>query len=97
MIDLGAGMGLCGLVVAALGSHVISTDLAPVLPLLRKNCESNFSPVVLQSELLLYTCRYAQPREGGGHRNIIFLRIFFPAKRGSRGRRDSLLSLSRQF
>ena len=69
MIDLGAGMGLCGLVIAALGSHVISTDLAPVLPLLRKNCESNFSPVVLQSELLpiyLLICPAWRGGAGGG-------------------------------
>lgn len=44
VLELGAGMGLCSLALAVQGAHVIVTDLAPVLPLLRANCESNLSP-----------------------------------------------------
>ena len=49
-IDLGAGMGLCGLALAAMGSNVLSTDLAPVLPLLRHNCSVNLSPTAIEGE-----------------------------------------------
>ena len=46
-VELGAGMGLCGLAFAVMGAHVLVTDLAPVLPLLRINCEANLSSTVL--------------------------------------------------
>jgi len=47
-IDLGAGMGLCGLALAAMGANVLSTDLAPVLPLLEHNCSSNLRPSAVE-------------------------------------------------
>lgn len=41
-LDLSAGCGLPGLVLAKLGAgSVVATDLAPNLPLLRKNAEAN--------------------------------------------------------
>jgi hypothetical protein len=48
-------MGLGGFALALMGCHVTSTDLAPVLPLLRRNHELNLSPAALK-------------REGGGQR-----------------------------
>ena len=44
-LDLSAGCGLPGLVLAKLGAGaVVATDLAPNLPLLRKNSEANGAP-----------------------------------------------------
>ena len=40
-LDLSAGCGLPGLVLAKLGAAVTATDLGPNLPLLRKNAEAN--------------------------------------------------------
>ena len=40
-------MGLCGLAFAVMGADVLVTDLAPVLPLLRINCEANLSSIAL--------------------------------------------------
>ncbi|GMH35959.1 hypothetical protein BSKO_03827 [Bryopsis sp. KO-2023] len=40
-LDLSAGCGLVGIVLAKLGAHVTSTDLGPNLSLLERNCELN--------------------------------------------------------
>lgn len=40
-LDLSAGCGLVGIVAAALGGEVTATDLAPNLPLLRRNCDES--------------------------------------------------------
>ena len=40
-VELGAGCGLPGLVLASLGAEVVMTDLAANLPLLRANAEAN--------------------------------------------------------
>jgi len=40
-LELGAGTGLPGLVLACLGARVVLTDLAPNVPLLAENVESN--------------------------------------------------------
>lgn len=40
-LDLSAGCGLVGIVLARLGAHVILTDLLPNLPLLVDNCKAN--------------------------------------------------------
>ena len=50
--ELGAGMGLGGLAFAMLGADVLLTDVAAVLPLLRRNYENNLSPAVLRGERL---------------------------------------------
>lgn len=47
-IDLGSGMGLGGLAFALLGADVVLSDMAPVLPLLRRNYENNLSPAALR-------------------------------------------------
>ena len=60
-IELGAGMGLCGLAFAVMGADVLVTDLGPVLPLLRINCEANLSTNVLDgASLFLQTYLEAQ-------------------------------------
>ncbi|WKY04323.1 hypothetical protein Q1695_005377 [Nippostrongylus brasiliensis] len=41
VLELGAGTGVCGLVLAALGSNVEITDLPSRLPLIKKNYELN--------------------------------------------------------
>ena len=41
VLELGCGTGLAGLVAAALGADVVLTDIASVLPLLRKNAAAN--------------------------------------------------------
>ena len=56
-VELGAGMGLGGLAFAMLGANVLLTDVAAVLPLLRRNYENNLSPPVLRGERLGTTCR----------------------------------------
>lgn len=43
VVELGAGCGLSGLGMALLGCEVVVTDQAEVLPLLRRNMESNMS------------------------------------------------------
>ncbi|KAI8472236.1 MAG: putative methyltransferase-domain-containing protein [Monoraphidium minutum] len=40
-LDLSAGCGLVGIVLARLGAAVVATDLAPNLQLLRDNCDAN--------------------------------------------------------
>ena len=47
-VELGAGMGLGGLAFAMLGCDVLLTDVAAVLPLLRRNYENNLSPAALR-------------------------------------------------
>ena len=47
-VELGAGMGLGGLAFAMLGCNVLLTDVAAVLPLLRRNYANNLSPAVLR-------------------------------------------------
>ncbi len=49
-VELGAGMGLGGLAFAMLGADVLLTDVAAVLPLLRRNYENNMSPPALRGE-----------------------------------------------
>lgn len=49
-IDLGSGMGLAGLALALVGADVVLTDVAEVLPLLRRNSEANLSPAALRGE-----------------------------------------------
>jgi hypothetical protein len=50
-VELGAGMGLGGLAFSMLGCDVLLTDVAAVLPLLRRNYENNLSPAVLRGAL----------------------------------------------
>ncbi len=52
-VELGAGMGLGGLAFAMLGADVLLTDVAAVLPLLRRNYENNMSPAALRGERLI--------------------------------------------
>jgi predicted nicotinamide N-methyase len=40
-LELGAGMGLGGIALALMGVDVVITDVADVLPLLRRNCDIN--------------------------------------------------------
>jgi tRNA1(Val) A37 N6-methylase TrmN6 len=40
-IELGAGVGLVGLALAAMGAHVTITDVAKVLPLMQANLAAN--------------------------------------------------------
>jgi hypothetical protein len=47
-IDLGSGMGLGGLAFALLGADVVLSDVAAVLPLLRRNYEHNLSAAALR-------------------------------------------------
>ena len=47
VLELGAGMGLAGLALAALGARVLLTDVASVLPLLRVNADRNLSRAAL--------------------------------------------------
>ena len=42
MLELGSGVGLAGIAAAMLGCHTTLTDVADVLPLLRKNVAGNF-------------------------------------------------------
>ena len=49
-VELGAGMGLGGLAFAMLGADVLLTDVAAVLPLLRRNYDNNLSPAALRGE-----------------------------------------------
>jgi len=42
-VELGAGVGLVGMALAALGAQVVLTDQAYTLPLLRRNVQVNFS------------------------------------------------------
>lgn len=46
-LELGAGVGLAGLALAALGANVLLTDVASVLPLLTANVDRNLSPSAL--------------------------------------------------
>jgi 2-polyprenyl-3-methyl-5-hydroxy-6-metoxy-1,4-benzoquinol methylase len=44
-VELGAGVGLVGLALAAMGARVTTTDLDKVLPLMRDNMAANgFDP-----------------------------------------------------
>jgi Lysine methyltransferase len=60
MIELGAGTGICGLVVAKLlqqsahpvECHVTLTDLPQLLPLLRRNVARNFDTAIMASNFL---------------------------------------------
>lgn len=45
VLELGSGCGLVGLLAAALGAHVLLTDLPPVLDLLRGNAAANAAAV----------------------------------------------------
>lgn len=47
MLELGVGMGLCGLALAVQDSDSLVTDLAPVIAHLR-NCVANFSPSAVE-------------------------------------------------
>ncbi|KAK9812794.1 hypothetical protein WJX72_003942 [[Myrmecia] bisecta] len=47
-LELGSGMGLGGMAAAMLGSEVVLTDVASVVPLLQRNYENNLSPAALQ-------------------------------------------------
>jgi tRNA1(Val) A37 N6-methylase TrmN6 len=40
-VELGAGVGLVGLALAALGARVTITDVGKVLPLMRRNLQAN--------------------------------------------------------
>ncbi len=40
-VELGAGVGLVGLALAAMGARVTVTDVAKVLPLMRRNLLAN--------------------------------------------------------
>ena len=52
-IELGAGPGLGGMAFALLGAEVLLTDLADIIPLIRKNVDANFTSAALHSEVLL--------------------------------------------
>jgi predicted nicotinamide N-methyase len=41
VLELGAGVGLCGIVLAHYGAHVTMTDIGECLQLLRRNIDSN--------------------------------------------------------
>ena len=57
-VELGAGMGLGGLAFAMLGCDVLLTDVAAVLPLLRRNCMNNLSPAVLRGAFASCSCNH---------------------------------------
>ncbi|CAL8464476.1 g4011 [Coccomyxa elongata] len=46
-IELGAGPGLGGMAFALLGADVLLTDLADIVPLIRKNVDANFTSAAL--------------------------------------------------
>ncbi|EIE19225.1 hypothetical protein COCSUDRAFT_38412 [Coccomyxa subellipsoidea C-169] len=46
-IELGAGPGLGGMAFALLGAEVLLTDLADIVPLIRKNVDANFTTAAL--------------------------------------------------
>ena len=65
VVELGSGCGLCGLMAAALGaSRVLLTDLPPLLPLLRRNCDAN-RHVCGESELSVRSLEWGVTPCGG--------------------------------
>lgn len=51
-IELGAGPGLGGMAFALLGADVLLTDLADIVPLIRKNVDANFTSAALHGAIL---------------------------------------------
>ena len=65
VVELGSGCGLCGLMAAALGARrALLTDLPPLLPLLRRNCDAN-RHVCGESELSVRSLEWGVTPCGG--------------------------------
>lgn len=61
-VELGAGVGLVGMALAALGAQVVLTDQAYTLPLLRRNVQVNFSGRARAPEV--EPCQWGETLEG---------------------------------
>lgn len=63
-VELGAGVGLVGMALAALGAEVVLTDQAYALPLLRRNVQVNFTDRKQLKAPAVEPCQWGEPIEG---------------------------------